>query len=386
VRPGSMPRMSMHTTVDRSRPLALASCLVVATVIGAGAGAARLRAAELPAGFSETAVASGLQEPTAIAIAKDGRIFIAEQTGALRVVAGGRLQKQPFVSLQVDARGERGLLGVALDPKFPATPYVYVYYTATKPSIHNRVSRFTARGNRARPNSEKRLLDLPTLGPTNHNGGGLHFGGDGMLYVGVGENGTPDNAQSFDNPLGKMLRIAPDGSIPGDNPFLDRTTGAARAIWALGLRNPFTFAFSKSGRLFIDDVGQDSWEEINEGLRGANYGWPLVEGPFSEDASLQNPIFAYGHGDTPTTGCAITGGTFYEVSGDGAFPDGFAGSYFFADLCGGWIRRLLPGTTDAEDFASAIGEPVNLAVDGSGRLYYVAHGEGRVVRIAYTGG
>jgi glucose/arabinose dehydrogenase len=363
------------------RPLAVAALLLLFALL---VGARHARAATLPDGFQEHAVASGLRMPTSVAIARDGRVFITEQEGRLRVVASGRLQARPFLSLQVDAHGERGLLGVALHPDFPATPYVYVYYTATRPTVHNRVSRFTARGNRAAARSEVRLLDLPALGPTNHNGGGLHFGGDGMLYIGVGENGTPDNAQSLATPLGKMLRITPTGGVPADNPFLDRTTGTARAIWALGLRNPFTFAFARDGRVYIDDVGQDLWEEIDLGIAGGNYGWPLFEGYHTEIPDMLPPIFAYGHGDGPTLGCAITGGSFYEVSGPGAFPADFAGSYFFADLCNGWIRRLLPGTTTAVDFAHDIGNPVGLAVDTGGALYYVAYGEGRVVRVTYA--
>jgi glucose/arabinose dehydrogenase len=369
----------MRTLSSTARRLVCVLALVLAPLAGA------LPAAELPAGFTETAVAKGLRLPTALAIARDGRVFVAEQGGTLRVIARGKLQKRPFVGVQVDARGERGLLGVALHPDFPATPFVYVYYTATKPVVHNRVSRFTARGNRVVRGSEVRLLDLPPLGPTNHNGGGIHFGPDGMLYVGVGENASAANAQSLETPLGKLLRITPTGGVPADNPFLDRTSGLARAVWALGLRNPYTFAFAHDGRLYINDVGQSSWEEINPGVAGANYGWPLVEGPFGESSELLGPVFAYGHGDGPTTGCAITGGAFYEATGAGAFPAEMGGSYFFADLCSGWIRRLPAGSSAAVDFASGVGGPVDLAVGPDKALYYVGYGEGRVVKVTFTG-
>ena len=133
------------------------------------------------------------------------------------------------------------------------------------------------------PGSEVVLLDLNTLSrATNHNGGAIHFGNDGKLYIAVGDNGNGNNSQSLGNLFGKMLRINRDGTIPTDNPFFGTATGVNRAIWALGLRNPFTTAIQRStGRLFINDVGETSWEEINEGAPGANYGWPLAEGPSS---------------------------------------------------------------------------------------------------------
>ena len=152
--------------------------------------------------------------------------------------------------------------------------------------MHNRISRFTANGDVAVAGSEVVILDLDNLsGATNHNGGALHFGPDGKLYAAVGENANGANAQSLTNLFGKMLRLNPDGTIPTDNPFFSTATGKNRAIWALGLRNPFTFAFNPAGsRMFINDVGQNTWEEINDGIAGANYGWPTTEGPTTEPA------------------------------------------------------------------------------------------------------
>ena len=191
-----------------------------------------------------------------MAFAPDGRLFVAQQGGALRVIKNGSLLATPFLTVTVNSSGERGLLGVAFDPDFPINQYVYVYYTATTPAIHNRVSRFTANGDVVVPGSEVVILDLPNLSATNHNGGAIHFGPDGKLYVAVGENAVPSNSQTLANPLGKLLRINRDGSIPTDNPFYGSTSGINRSIWALGLRNPFTFAFqSSTGRLFINDVG-----------------------------------------------------------------------------------------------------------------------------------
>src|SRR5262245_14032769 len=208
------------------------SC-VLTIVVACLAVNAPLAAATLPPGFSETLVASGMPDPTAIAIAPDGRIFVCQQAGQLRVIRDGVLLSTPFVTLSVSSVGERGLLGVAFDPDFATSQYVYVYYTTAAAPIHNRVSRFTANGDVALPASEFVLLDLdPLSGATNHNGGALHFGIDGNLYVAVGENANSSNSQTLGNLLGKMLRIKPDGTIPEDNPFYEVAVGKNRAIWA----------------------------------------------------------------------------------------------------------------------------------------------------------
>ena len=192
------------------------------------------------------------------------------------------------------------------------------------------------------------------------------------------------NAQTLSNRLGKILRINPDGSIPSDNPFYTRATGANRAIWALGLRNPFTFAFEPlGGGLFINDVGQSAWEEIDVGVAGANYGWPVTEG-YTTDPRFRSPLYAYGHAD----GCAISGGAFHNLA-QAKFPIQYRGAYFFADLCGGWIRarRSDGGVTS---FATGISQPVDLTFGNDGGLYYLARGSGDatgvVYRIAYAPG
>jgi glucose/arabinose dehydrogenase len=229
------------------------------------------------------------------------------------VIKNGTLLAQPFLTVTVDSRGERGLLGVTFDPAFTSNGYVYVYYTTTGGNVHNRVSRFTASGDVAVAGSERIIFELdPLSAAQNHNGGALHFGPDGKLYVATGENGRARNAETLDNLLGKILRINSDGSIPSDNPFYNTATGQNRAIWAYGLRNPFTFAFQRgTSRMFINDVGQSTWEEINDGIAGSNYGWAWTEGPTS-DPRFRGPVFYYGHGNTSTTGCAITGGAFYN--------------------------------------------------------------------------
>ena len=347
----------------------------------AALAASTLRAATLPAGFSETQIAGGISSPTAMAFAPDGRIFVCQQGGSLRVIKNGILLATPFVTLTVNSSGERGLLGIAFDPNFAFNQYVFVYYTATTPAIHNRISRFTANGDVAVPGSEVVILELNNLSAaTNHNGGAIHFGPDGKLYAGVGENANGPNAQTLNNLLGKILRLDPDGTIPEDNPFYNTATGNNRAIWALGLRNPFTFTFQPgTGRMFINDVGQDTWEEINDGIAASNYGWPATEGP-TGNPQHRSPLFYYGHGGGGTTGCAIAGGAFYNPS-IRTFPIEYLGNYFFADFCSGWIRRFDPNDGSVSDFAMGISSPVDLMVGPNGSLYYVARGAGGVFRI-----
>ena len=318
-----------------------------------------------------------------MAFAPDGRLFVCQQGGQLRVIKNGSLLSTPFVSLTVDFSGERGLLGIAFDPNFATNHYLYVYYTVATSPIHNRVTRFTATGDAAAPGSEVVILELNNLSSaTNHNGGAIHFGPDGKLYIAVGENANGANSQTLSNLLGKMLRINADGTIPTDNPFFNTATGNNRAIWALGLRNPFTFAFQPgTGRMFINDVGESTYEEINDGIAGSNYGWPITEGPTSNPA-FRGPIYFYGHGTSNTTGCAIVGGTFYNPPVP-QFPSSYTGKYFFADLCNGWIRVFDPATGTATAFATGISGPVDLHVGPDGALYYLALGSGgQVFRVS----
>jgi glucose/arabinose dehydrogenase len=322
----------------------------------------------LPAGFGERQYATGLTDPTAMAFAPDPcpasgtpvhRLFVCEKGGTVRVFRNGVLQANPFLTVAADTRGERGLDGICFDPNFAANGYVYVYYTVLQsdPTLptHNRLSRFTA--DSANPDvalagSETPIMEMDNLAATSyiHNGGGLHFGPDGKLYISVGENGQGTPSQSLNSVLGKILRINPipenpdgtnpDSTFPTDNPFYSTTTGKNRAIYVLGLRNPFTFNFQPgSGRMFIDDVGAYTWEEINEGGSGRNYGWPTYEGPVTPPpAGFTNPIYAYQHFVGSPTGCAITGGAFYNppalCSGDPpyGFPSSYVGQYFFLDF------------------------------------------------------
>jgi glucose/arabinose dehydrogenase len=347
-----------------------------------------LHGATLPAGFIETQFGSTLSpgRPTAMEFAPDGRLFVCLQTGQLLVIKNGILLANPFVTLTVDSFGERGLLGVTFDPSFASNHFVYVYHTVPGSPAHNRVSRFVANGDVA-AGAGTPILDLDNLSDaTNHNGGAIHFGPDGKLYIAVGENANGANAQTLGNRLGKILRINGDGSIPTDNPFFNVATGANRAIWALGLRNPFTFGFQPgTGRLFINDVGQNTWEEINDGIAGSNYGWSICEGFCSPpNANLRDPLFEYGHGSDGTTGCAIVGGAFYNPPIN-QFPASYVGKYFFGDLCSGWVRLFDPSNSTASDFATGISTLVDLKIGPDGSLYYLMQGDGgQVWKISVT--
>jgi glucose/arabinose dehydrogenase len=332
-----------------------------------------------PAGFSRSTYTTGLSAVTAMAFAPDGRLFICQQNGALRVVpaGGGAPLATAFHTFTVTNSGEQGLLGVAFHPAFATNGFVYVYYTSPSPANHNRISRVVA--NAANPNVstgvETILLDnLPAV-PSggNHNGGALHFSPvDGKLYVAIGEQGTPPNAPSMTSRFGKILRYNDDLTIPADNPFVATDTGVFQAIWALGLRNPFTFTFQPgTGRMIINDVGAGTWEEVNEGIAGSNYGWPTTEGP-TNDPRFRAPIFAYPHSGGLLTGFAIVGAAFYNPPLT-TFPPAYVGAYFFGDYVNGWISRLDPDDGNAVyAFARTGGNLFDLQVGPDGALYALA--------------
>ena len=394
----------------------------------------RLALTALPVGFTETLLTtdSNLSSPTAMEISPTGEVWVLEQSGNVKKVLGTGATFTA-IDLNVDSAGERGLLGIAFDPAYdgagPNTDYLYLYYTKPRASAsdpsNNQVVRFTVNGaGTDSPTLINELLirelppenedsNLATDGDTNHNGGAIHFGPDGKLYVAVGDhNYDPAGAQQathpsqqLDTPFGKMLRLNPNGTNPSDNPFFNNSSSDWQgSIWAQGLRNPYTFAIDPAdGRVFINDVGEGGWEEINAGVAGANYGWagsnsPVWEGYENDGtpppwANYLDPIMAYNHSsDAPTpSGVDITGGVFYPANS--SFGASFAGKYFFADAGAGFIRYFdpeNPGTVATPDtssgFASSLTTfgPVDLKVDATGNLYYLARG-GEVYRISYTG-
>jgi glucose/arabinose dehydrogenase len=364
--------------------------LLVLVIPAAWPGSVGHAATGLPAGFQDATVVTGLSSATAMQFAPDGRLFVTQQAGQLRVIKNGALLPTPFLNLSVNSSGERGLLGMAFDPNFAVNQFIYLFYTATSPAIHNRISRFKANGDVVDATvPELVLLDFDNLsGATNHNGGALHFGLDGKLYAAHGENANGSNAQSLNNLLGKIIRMNPvadpNSQAPADNPFYSTATGKNRLIWALGLRNPFTFSIQPgTGVTFVNDVGQNTFEEINVASAGRNFGWPTTEGPFDGSVYPQftNPLYSYQHSGNPPTGCAITGGAFYHPPVS-TFPPAYVGKYFFADYCSGWIYYIDPANPSIPtQFALSIPAPVDLKVGPDGALYYLARGAGSVGRI-----
>jgi glucose/arabinose dehydrogenase len=376
--------------------LALALLASVGTLLGLPIGPAQ-GAVELPPRFTDSPpVVSGLTDPMDMEFAPDGRLFVAEQAGRVRIAKpDGTLATFLNISTKVDSTGPRGLQALTFDPSFTSNRYVYLHYTRKATSttpVHNRIVRVTANANGTKmvSGSEKLILRLNNQSTDQHHGGAIDFGPtDGKLYIVTGDNRdnqTPPKAQQLNNLFGKMLRINKDGTIPTDNPFYTTASGNNRAIWALGLRNPFKFAVQPgTDTIFINDPGEDSWEEINEGAAGANYGWPVHEGVADDNPPYVDPIFHYGPEPSPT-GCAmaITGGAFYNPT-PLQFPSEYEGDYFFADYCHDWIRKLDASTREVSDFASGIDKPIDLEVSEKGELYYLSRGStGLVGKISYA--
>jgi glucose/arabinose dehydrogenase len=333
----------------------------------------------VPSGFVAEEVIKGLGSTSQMTFGKDGRLFVTERSGSLLVIKNGQKQPEPFLRVNSLTQGERGLLGVALDPDFQSNRFIYVYYTNAS-TTSNRVSRFTASSSNsdiAQAGSEVVLLDAGRRDTLYHNGGALAFGNDGMLYVAIGDATVGAHAQNLDFVQGKILRLNvrnPQQVIPNDNPFAGQI-GKRGEVWALGFRNPFSFAIDPlSGSLYVNDVGQDTTEEINIVQKGANYGWPTCEGRCNNSAFV-NPVITYGHENSQ---CAITGATFYRGNN---FPSSYNGSYFYGDYCARWIKRL-NGTT-VSDFASNV-SAVDLDINPVDGALYTLSADGTIFRIRST--
>ena len=396
------------TTSDRpSHPRfgrigAAASTLLVAAILLSGAAPMPAQAA-ITIGF--TTIATGISRPVALTNARDGtgRLFVVEQAGRIRIISrGGTLLATPFLDIRgrVSCCGERGLLGLAFHPNYASNGRFYVAYTDNDGAlVVGEYRRTSASRNRA-STTERRLLRVPHPGHTNHNGGQVAFGPDGYLYIGTGDGGgsgdPAEHGQSRATLLGKILRIAPNVTssapaylIPSTNPWATSST-IRREIWSYGLRNPWRFSFDRStGSLWIADVGQDRYEEVNRALRSAgggraaNYGWDqyeartCFEGPCSSTGK-KFPLAYYGHG---ANGCSVIGGYVYRGS---RYPI-LAGKYLFGDYCSGRIWTVSAGGAsrqtpvlrrDTSLTISAFGESEN------GTLYVLDYGGGRVLRIA----
>ena len=330
--------------------------------------------------FVNDRVIVGLDEPTVMTFAPDGRMFVAERDGTIWVVPAGGNQVLPTPFLQIPNvanDNERGLLGLTLDPDFAANGYVYAYYTHS--TLHNRVSRFTATGNVASAASEYVVWQNPAQANVWHQGGDIHFGPDGDLYISVGDHLDSTSAPDLESYNGKILRVTRDGAAPADNPFYDGAGPNLDAIWARGLRNPFRFTIDPAtGRVIIGDVGEGAREEVDLGAAGANYGWPTCEGPCGR-TGMTDPIFSYPHNGSDAS---ITGGFVYRGT---QFPAEYQGEYFYADYAQNWIKRLTiddAGTVTAtHDFEppdgssnGPYGDIVDLAQGPDGSLWYVDMG------------
>ncbi len=329
-----------------------------------------------PTNFAGVQLATKL-DPVGMDVVPDGRVFVSEKLGRIRVIKNGAILNTPLITIpNVDNFSERGLLNVVVDPAFTTNGFIYTYYThKLNGVINNRISRFKVIGDIAAPSTELVLIDIdPVQGTTGyHNGGGLAIKNN-QLYISTGESTVASNSQSFATLKGKILRINKDGTIPTDNPFTTTATGKNKAIWALGLRNPYRLTIQNgTGRVFSTDVGAGAWEEINEITAGKNYGWPQIEGPRTNQTpppNYQDPFYAYPHtGDV----CAITAASFYNPETT-TFPNSYIGKFFFGDYCAGFIKTLDPATKTVQTFATGIDRPLEVAVSKDGILYFIARG------------
>ncbi|HWJ94653.1 MAG TPA: PQQ-dependent sugar dehydrogenase, partial [Telluria sp.] len=353
-------------------------------------------------GLALAEVASGLDRPIHLAAPEgDSRLFVAERPGRVRVVSGGSVLAQPFldISARVSTTGEGGLLSLAFDPRFASNGRFYVAYTDLQHELV--VERFStpAGASVADASSALPIIRIPHPTYTNHYGGQIAFGPDGMLYIGTGDGGGEGdplgNGQNLNSLLGKLLRIdvaaattTQPYAIPDTNPFV-HAQGRRAEIWASGLRNPWRFSFDGQ-TLLVADVGQERREEVNIAAAtqgGLNYGWNRMEGTLCFNAvdcdrtGLTLPAFEYDHGNGDANGCSITGGFVYRGQ---AIPE-LAGRYFYSDYCGNYLRSFFPsptGVTEQRDWqvAGMAGPVVSFGRDGQGELYLVA-ASGRIYKI-----
>ncbi|MFL5502032.1 MAG: PQQ-dependent sugar dehydrogenase [Gemmatimonadaceae bacterium] len=345
----------------------------------------------LPSGLAlklDPFISSGLTAPVFLTQPlDDGRIFVVEQPGRIRVIRNGVLQATPFLDItsRVLYSGERGLLSVAFHPQYATNHFFYVYFT-TQTNGDIRIERFSATTNPevADPASSKLILTTAHSSQPNHNGGLLTFGPDGMLYAGLGDGGgggDPDgNGQNVNALLGSLLRLDVDHgdpyAIPSDNPFVGQANHRGE-IWAKGLRNPWRYAFDPpTGNLYIADVGQGLHEEVDvvaANKAGVNYGWNIMEGASCYNAAtcsqtgLQLPVIDYGHNPA----CSITGGYVYR----GTAIDGLQGHYLYSDYCAGFLKsfRFDNGTaTDQHDWGLTASQVTSFGRDFAGELYLMS--------------
>jgi glucose/arabinose dehydrogenase len=366
----------------------------------------------LPPGFGDHVVVSGLDQPTAFAFLPDGRVLVTEQlTGAIRLAVGDVLLPTPLATvsgLTIDG-GERGLLAIAIDPGWPTRPYVYVHATVSGDQM--RLIRYTATGTLTGATSFNLALGSPYVVldgladlASNHNGGALRFGTDGRLYYSLGDDADGCQAQDSTTLHGAVLRLdvsgLPAGAggpparsalVPADNPWSGGVNVNARLEWAYGLRNPFRFVVdSATGLLYLSDVGENTWEELDQITSGFNGGWPFREGPaIYTGASCTEPggvgtglydppIDTYDHGE----GVVIIAAGVIRPGAGSAWPSAWNGYVLYADyysgflrlighVSGSWQRITVPGQPDPAYFATGLPTPVDFAWGPNGDLYWL---------------
>lgn len=386
--------------------------------------------AALPSGFEINTVVSGLNLPTSVAFSNDGRIFIAEKGGAVKVVKNGSLLPTPLITLSdVNTYGDRGLLGIAIDPNFSTNGYMYLLYTyENTPGLNiagsktGRLVRITVTGDTSTESTKVVLVGTVGGNITNpscdnyaigtdcipsdslsHSVGGLRFGPDGKLYVSLGDGSSFDyadprslRAQNLDSLGGKILRINTDGTAPADNPFYNGSNTSNRSrIYAYGVRNAYRFNFRPTnGALFSGDVGWSTYEEVNRVVSGGNYGWPCREGAgvtplglnCTPNGTATDPLYFYAH-DANGAG-SVTGGTFPTGT---AYPASFLNSYFFGDYAQNFIKRIDFDSNNAvvsvSNFATGVDGtdgPVEFVTGPEGNVYFLGIYTGTLKKIGYT--
>lgn len=397
---------------------------VLAALVLAGAPRAGNAQLSLPTGFNDELIANGLGTPVSMVFLPDGRLLVTEKDqGRLRLVMNHSLVLTPVATLDsLRVNSESGLLGVAVDPGWPTRPYVYLQYNWSGGSVM-RLVRFKVTGDlygtgsgliQVDPSSRFVIFnDLPDAS-ANHNGGTLRFGPDGMLYESLGEDGFPCDAPLKNTMRGKLLRLSvqniPDGPgslasfaiiTPADNPFVGDSDPHSRLVWAYGLRNPWNFHIDPvSGQIFIADVGQNSYEELDiADAPGRNFGWPAYEA-FSnygqvctpqDSTGAMPPAFAYDRRSFLNGAAIISGGVYHRpASGDARFPPEYEGDYFFSDENEGFVRRLhkgaagwtladpVPGQPSTTDWGHIVanGHITDFLEAADGSLWYCKYAQG----------